>query len=223
MRYIFPLISLLFALWCTACEPDSTELAGSSFDNAELVEIKSLRVFSRAGEEKNPLVIKRFAQDTFNLSATAVSRLTYYVIDSVRFGASSAVVKRMGTTFAFDLTRLLNIVLTDTESRRICCTTGETIARSLIYSAGVFKPIIDSDKIESSVRGNYIFSFVGKEHLLLNLHGNTLRIPCILLSHHSQYVASYLLNNKLDPSFSRLLPPGDTVSVLEMTFQLNRL
>lgn len=225
MRYIFHFTFILCALWFAGCESDEADLTGASFDDAELMEVKSVRVFSHAGEVTNQQIVKRFAPDTLNLSANAISSFRYYVLDSVAIGKSSAVVKRYGLTFPFDLQRLPVMILTDHESHQVCCTRGETFTRSLPYFAGTIKPIVDYERIESSVRGNYVFSFTGKERILLNQHSNTLWIPCIQLAHHvqGQGVTRYFINNELDLSFSEMLQPGDTVSVIEMNFQLKRL
>lgn len=225
MRHIFILAFILSGLLYSGCESDEVNLAGSTFGKSELVKIKSLRVFSSAGEETNPIIIKRFTEDTFNLSANIIPQFNYYIIDSIAMGKSSAIVRRYNKEFTFDLKHPQNIILTARESQEVCCTTGETFTRSLPYFAGVLKPIVDFESVESSLRGFFVFSFTGKERLLLTQHGNTLSVPCLQMAHHNpdRGVAKYFMNNKLEPSFTKKLQPGDTVSVIEVSFQLKRL
>ena len=80
-----------------------------------------------------------------------------------------------------------------------------------------YKPKVYSEWLYSSVRGDYIFGWLGEIKNVVTTDGTRLILPLIFYSQrrNGQYPRSSYLNNYIAKDFVKSIMPGDTLSVLE--------
>ena len=218
----FPCICLLFfGVIVISCSKETLAELGypSIFHKSGFRLNGSLRVFASTGEVIDKDVISRFNES----DSSQLNYQTNYVVsypgawDSVTFSdPGHAIMNSLQCRVDRDGK---NYILTRLDTT-LSVTYMEEYSHNIAYFIGQIKPIIYSESLSSSTRGEYLFPYSATQKFLLSKTGDKLVAPLIVFKLYSSYangLGSYTsyVNNILQDDFFKSMNQGDTVVLNE--------
>lgn len=207
-------IVLLF-IFLFSCEKDDSQPSYPSVYSKSVVKaIGNTRLFSKQGEISDPVLINRFyVKDSSWLDKTARGLETNLTMDTVRFLDRERAVMVDGN-FPYNCSVKMDddrLILSRPDTS-FGISIGDLYTRSLNYHAGLVKPEVFYEYLQSSVRGNYEFGYAFRNNFVLKETSGQLVAPVLLFNHH-RLTGSFFgfLNNDLQADFINWFANGDTV------------
>ena len=218
----FPVAFFLILIAALSCKKDgSFPLEPSSVYNKKgMSNTSPARVFAKSGEITTASIVNRFkAADEFYFGSMSDQLFRYQGrVDTIKVqtGQVVAITENFHVRLYNATQKGGNIMLTAKDTT-MGMSYNEVYTRTLPYHIVRYKPPVFRETLVTSTRGFYGFEYTTLTQFHLETEDSRIIMPWILgiIHNGSASISTVILQNKIDFSFHKNLPAGDTVVVQE--------
>ena len=192
---------------------------GSLYYKSEAQKVPVVHYYNQNGEINNTSIPSFWIQDDTAYSTYLLGlQLQPGRFDTIKFlSQQEAVIKIYSTETKYTTANDGGNMILTSKDNISGYSSGDEYTKSPPYYSVKYKTEVASEWIRSSVRGDYIFGYLGKSKAVVDKSGDKLVLPFLFIrQRRGGFIrGAYMENNLLQPDFYKNIMAGDTIVIME--------